>query len=170
MSRLYTERHFGPGNFYHVLNKSFKKRNIFLKPKDYGVFLRIIQKSIHFDKNTCLGKLNRTGSKEPVEIMVASLLPNHYHLIALENESKALTGFMSSLLLKYWHHLRRKYGWKGQVCNHPFRAKRLVDEAQFIEAYNYVRWNAIDAGEGITWINPRCLPPIKFYRRNIVSK
>jgi REP element-mobilizing transposase RayT len=164
MPCLYTQRTFLPEGRYHVFNRSINRRKVFRKPKDYLFFIRKIQKMLLADANRIADKSGQLNS-EALEIWVVSLLSNHFHLIAVENEEHALSRFMASLLKSYWHHLNRKYRWKGSIFYRPFRAKPLVTEIQFREAYDYVCWNAIDAGEGITWINLRYPHPAMLFNK-----
>lgn len=152
---------------YHIYNRGVEKRKIFLDDKDY---LRFIHDLFEFNNealippsnlrfslrypsqikvthlNQCLGLQapNIKKRKLLVEILVFTLMPNHFHLILRQKKEEGIVKFMQKLGSGYASYFNRKYKRVGSLFQGRFKAVYINKEAYFSWLPFYIHTNSLD--------------------------
>ena len=118
------------GQLYHVYNRGNDRSLIFGDKSDYGAFIT---------------KLKSLAVKHMVDVIVFTLMPNHYHLIVLQKPSGSLSSMMAALATSAATRFNLKYGHIGHLFQGPFKYKPVSEEALWYVAC-YVHLNPVRAG------------------------
>jgi REP element-mobilizing transposase RayT len=71
-----------------------------------------------------------------VDVLVYTLMPNHYHLLAVQNTEGCLSDMMGSLATSAAKRYNLKYGHIGHLFQGPFRYKSVPeDDVQDVACY-----------------------------------
>lgn len=146
---------FVPGEYYHIFSRGVEKRKIFQDTRDYKRFLALLyilnqERSFHLNDYLKRGKKNiedvykEKREKPLVFILAYSLLPNHFHLLILENEYGGISKFMGKLLTAYSMYFNTKYERSGPLFVRPFRSRHADDDIYFRHLFSYIHLNCID--------------------------
>lgn len=128
-----TARAVEAGGIYHVLNRGNGRAKLFLKPADYLAFLRILALGL---------------SKYDVRLLGYCLMPNHWHLLLVPEESEALGRFMGWLGVTHVRRHHEHYHTRGGGHLYQGRFKSFpVQQGHYFRAVAcYVEANARRAG------------------------
>jgi putative transposase len=146
---------FADGQIYHVFNRGVDKRDIFLDDRDY---LRFIHGLYEFNdikpvRNSHYFFNHKTGNVEArkiygyqeretiVEILVFTLMPNHYHLMLRQIKQDGIVRFMQKLGTGYTMYFNKRYERSGSLFQGRFKAVHLNSEEQFIHLPYYIHSN-----------------------------
>lgn len=116
--------------YYHVYNRGNDRRVIFRKDSDYKVFLE---------------KMKELAGRYTVSLPVHTLMPNHYHLIAIQSSAGSLSAMMGALATSTAKRYNLKYGHTGHVFQGPFRYEPISEETLWNVAC-YIHLNPVRAG------------------------
>jgi len=156
---------------YHIYNRGVEKRKIFTDKSDH---LRFIHDLFEFnDKDVVLNVQRRFNSKtmevQPrslqserkprkilVEILIFTLMPNHFHLLLKQKRENGIVKFMHKLGTGYTMYFNQKYERVGGLFQGRFKATLLSEEAHFIHLPFYIHSNPLslinDGGStSISW-------------------
>jgi putative transposase len=162
---------FAEGQVYHVFNRGVEKRDIFLDDKDYLRFIHDLYdfndinpvRNLHYFINHKTGnvearKLYGYHEREPtVEILVFTLMPNHYHLMLRQIKDDGIVKFMHKLGTGYTMYFNKRYSRVGSLFQGRFKAVHLTREEHFIHLPYYIHTNpyrgstSIDDLEDYRW-------------------
>ena len=150
---------FVENQIYHIYNRGVEKRDIFLDDKDY---LRFIHDLFEFNdrdpafnvayyfnskskevKSQYLGK-ERKPRKLLVEILLFTLMPNHFHLLLKQKQENGIVKFMQKLGTGYTNYFNKKYDRVGGLSQGRFKAVLINEEAHLIHIPFYFHTNPID--------------------------
>jgi len=150
---------FVENQIYHIYNRGVEKRDIFLDDKDY---LRFIHDLFEFNdrdpafnvayyfnskskevKSQYLEKA-RKPRKLLVEILLFTLMPNHFHLLLKQKQENGIVKFMQKLGTGYTNYFNKKYDRVGGLFQGRFKAVLINEEAHFIHIPFYFHTNPID--------------------------
>lgn len=166
-------RNFEVNGIYHVYNRGYEKRNVFLEDKDYTRFIESLYWFNNEHKITIdhLSKTERScalftpsGSTANtneeayknieqriliVEILAFCLMSNHYHLILREITSGGISMFMKKLGNGYTAYFNEKYDRKGVggLFQGRFQSKPIKNDIQLSNIFAYVHTNPIELVE-----------------------
>lgn len=105
----------------------------------------------------------RSEKREPrkflVEILVFTLMPNHFHLILKEIRPNGISKFMQKIGTGYTMYFNQKYERSGCLFQSKFKAVMLEEHAHFLHLPHYIHLNplklinsSIDGGRtSINW-------------------
>ena len=158
------------GNFYHILNRGVDKRNIFLDNKDYFRFIRdlfefndtasppninyffhkysdIVHKysdiaSPNIPSPNIISKTRKR--KLLVEILVFSLMPNHYHLLLRQKVKNGISRFMKKLNMGYAKYFNEKNRRSGALFEGRYKSIDVTNEMHFLWLPYYIHCNPLD--------------------------
>lgn len=116
--------------FYHVYNRGNNRERIFGDESDYEAFLK---------------KIDQRMTRYSVVVPIYCLMPNHFHMIALQNPGGNLSDFMGALATSAAKRFNLKYGHIGHVFQGPFRYKPVPEEALW-DVAGYIHLNPVKAG------------------------
>jgi len=149
---------------YHIYNRGVEKRNIFLNDEDY---LRFIHDLFEFNNKTKTQTsntrfslrypsqikaihLNQCLEVEPpnikkrkllVEILVFTLMPNHFHLILKQKREGGIVKFMQKLGTGYTMYFNQKNKRVGGLFQGRFKAVLINKESHFGHLSFYIHTN-----------------------------
>jgi len=146
---------FAEGQIYHVFNRGVEKRDIFLDDKDYLRFVHDLNefndikpvRNLHYFFNHKTGnvearKLYSYQEREPiVEILVFTLMPNHYHLMLKQIIDNGIVKFMQKLGTGYKMYFNKRYSRVGCLFQGRFKAVHLTRKEHFIHLPHYIHTN-----------------------------
>jgi len=144
---------------YHIYNRGVEKRNIFLNDKDYFRFIHDLFEfndeeltfnvAYYFNSRSQEIKFQylekeRKPRKLLVEILVFTLMPNHFHLLLRQKKEKGIVKFMQKLGTGYTNYFNKKYERVGGLFQGRFKAALVNKEAHFIHLPYYIHTNPLD--------------------------
>lgn len=144
--------------FYHVLNRGVDKRSIFEDDNDKNHFLSIMNfyqysptisysEFKRFSKVTKEKYLNTLNKETPiVEIISFCLMPNHFHLLIIQNVENGVQKFMSNLQNSYARYFNLKHKRSGVLFGSVFRAINVKDDEQLLHVMRYIHLNPLSSG------------------------
>ena len=115
--------------FYHVYNRGNNRERIFGDESDYEAFLK---------------KIDQRMARYSVAVPIYCLMPNHFHMIAMQNPGGNLSDFMGALATSAAKRYNLKYGHIGHVFQGPFRYKPFPDDALW-DVAGYIHLNPVRA-------------------------
>lgn len=152
---------------YHIYNRGVEKRKIFLDDKDYFRFIHDLfefnnetiapssnirfslrhpsqAEIIHLNQCLGVGHPNIEKRKLLVEILVFTLMPNHFHLILKQKKEGGIIKFMKKLGGGYANYFNKKYKRVGGLFQGRFKAIVIEKEAHFTYLPFYIHANPLD--------------------------
>lgn len=151
---------FVEGQIYHIYNRGVEKRKIFLDDSDYFRFihnlfefndtepaLNLYYKLPHYQSyEVSLRKIKaeRKPRELLVEILIFSLMPNHFHLLVKQKLKNGITNFMRKLGTGYTNYFNKKYNRVGVLFQSAFKAVLINQDSHFIHLPFYIHSNALD--------------------------
>lgn len=144
---------------YHIYNRGVEKRKIFLDKQDY---YRFIHDLYEFNDQNPVLNLNyyfnsRTMEVEPqylkrakrqrkllVEILIFTLMPNHFHLLLRQVKNGGVEKFMQKLGTGYTMYFNKKYDRVGSLLQGRFKAVLVNQQKHFIHLPFYIHANPVE--------------------------
>lgn len=150
---------FVENQIYHIYNRGVEKRKIFLDKQDYLRFIHnlfelnnedaVVNTLYRFNPKS-LGEetYHLTKERKPrkllVEILIFTLMPNHFHLMLKQKKENGIVKFMQKLGTGYTMYFNKKYERVGGLAQGRFKAVLVKDEAHFIHLPFYIHINPLD--------------------------
>jgi len=150
-------------HMYHIFNRGVEKRDIFMDERDY---FRFIHDLYEFNNEEPAANLNyyfntksrsvekRYVKRDPaprkplVEVLVFTLMPNHYHLFLRQTRANGIVKFMQKLGTGYSNYFNKKYERVGGLFQGRFKAVLISRESHFIYLPHYIHTNPLDLNYG----------------------
>lgn len=147
--------------YYHIYNRGVEKRNIFLDPQDYGVFLAYLKEYLSpKDENALFAKLSdpNISAQEKdktlkllrlnnfyneIFLLAFCLMPNHFHLLIKQSDALSIDKFMNSLALRYVIYFNRKYKRTGGLFQDVYKAVSVETDEQLLHLNRYIHQNPL---------------------------
>ncbi len=155
--------HFIENHIYHVFNRGVDKRDTFLDDQDYYRFIHSLFEfndeepalNVHYYFNpktmeVCSMPV-RKGNKPRkilVEILLFTLMPNHFHLLLKQKADGGITKFMRKLGTGYTNYFNKKYERSGVLFQGKFKAVMLNKQEHLQYLPNYIHLNPLDLKYG----------------------
>jgi putative transposase len=157
---------FVDGNIYHVYNRGVEKRDVFLNEGDYFRFVHHLYelndskpvRNVQYFLNHKTGdvearKLYGTQERDVlVEILVFTLMHNHFHLMLRQAQDNGIVRFMQKLGTGYTMYFNKKYERVGGLFQGRFKACHIVEESHLIHLPHYIHTNPLPLGN--SGVNP----------------
>jgi len=132
MRKEKVEQLYKRSGYYHIYNRGNRKQNIFLREKDYKIFINLLYKYL---------------KKKRLLLIGYCLMPNHFHLIIKNGaDIRAIPDFMQCFMTAYVMYFNRHYKKVGRLFQSPFQAKRLPKIRDLENAKRYLELNPFEAG------------------------
>jgi putative transposase len=149
---------FSEGEHYHLYNRGNEKQTLF---HDKGDHVRFLYALLHaqtpsplsnvsyavnvFEKIGKFSNLNRISSKSvttrDVHVVAFCIMPNHFHIIASEQQEGGLSRYAHQILTAYAMYFNTKYKHSGHVFQGPFGATHITSNEQMLYTSAYVHRN-----------------------------
>lgn len=119
-----------PHQYYHIYNRGFDRKNIFITPIDYDRFL---------------GKLAESRSKYDWTIYAYCLLPNHYHL-QIQSGEDSISSIIHWLQTSHAVYFNRNHKRFSPVFSGRFHSILIQKELYHLHLSKYIHRNPVEAG------------------------
>lgn len=147
---------FSEGQIYHVYNRGVEKRSIFLSDKDYRRFIHglfefndeapVLNSGYSFVAGDEL-QLEPSKNRERkllVDIMIFTLMSNHFHLLLKQRVKDGVVKFMQKLGTGYTMYFNKKYDRVGGLFQGSFKAVLVNKQAHFLHLPYYIHTNPLE--------------------------
>ena len=147
---------------YHVFNRGVEKRDIFMDDQDYFRFIHnlfefndenpVINTTYYFDPKTMnvesrnIKKANKDKHvrRQLVEILVFTLMPNHFHLLLKQRKTTGITKFIQKVCTGYTMYFNKKYERVGGLFQSRFKSV-IVDRQEYFQYLpHYIHTNPLE--------------------------
>ena len=146
------------GEIYHLFNRSVGKEVTFasknyldkiLQITNYYRYPQDLSFSIFNRKTPTFQQdyLKRIYRKFPlIDIYVFSFMSNHYHLLVKQLQDNGISLFLSNIQNSFAKNFNLINDRHGSLFDHNFKAKRIVNNEEFIHVSRYIHINHVPAG------------------------
>jgi putative transposase len=125
-----TARSIHGGLYYHILNRGNNRGIVFRGPDDFDAFLRLMA---------------RAQDRQPLAIVAACLMPNHFHLVARPEAATDLATWLHWLLTTHAARHHRERGSSGRIWTSRYKAFPIQHDRHLLTVIRYVERNALRA-------------------------
>ncbi len=137
---------------YHIYNRGVEKRKIFLDDKDYFRFIHDLFEfndenpvlNVGYYFNSERSKNNKRPRNLLVEILIFTLMPNHFHLLLRQKKENGIVKFMQKLGTGYTMHFNQKYKRVGGLFQGRFKAALISENSHFLYIPHYIHLNPLE--------------------------
>lgn len=138
-------------NIYHVYLRGIDKKDIFRDESDYQRFLKLLKycnrkDSIHFstlmrkEKKDILKILNAI-IEDLGKIIIATLMPNHFHILIKCINNGSISKYMQKVLGSYALYFNKKYKKQGYKFENKFQYRRIENDYDLQNTIDYIYHN-----------------------------
>ena len=150
MPSKYLQRNFRANHYYHIFNRGGFKQKIFLKKKDYDVFIDILKYYLRYPKINSLSRLTdkqlkqikKKSAPKPYQLLAYCLMPNHFHLLLRQSlKTPTLTDLIRKVCVTYAMYFQYTYHHSGALFQGRFRCVSVFDDEQLLYLTKYIHLN-----------------------------
>lgn len=132
--------------FYHIYNRGFEKRKIFLDKNDYLVFTHLMRRCLDQElKVNPDGIINTHSIANEADLICYCLMPNHFHFLIKQNTKDAVTKFLRRVLTSYVMYFNKKYQRQGGLFQGKPRGVLIQNESYLLHLSRYIHLNPFEA-------------------------
>ena len=117
--------------YFHAYNRGVDRGTIFFRPSDYEVFLL---------------KITEYLPDADVNLLVYSLLPNHFHLILQQSSPYAISAYMKNVSENYVRYLNCIRNRSGHLFRGRYGLGYIKDDSGLLRMSHYIHFNPVAAG------------------------
>src|SRR3989338_2787894 len=102
------------GGYYHLYNRGVEKRSIFQDDDDYKKFQNLLKVYLSTPKRSDLitARYNRKNLNGQVILLAYCLMPNHFHLLVMQNSKNGIADLVHCLNTSYVAYFNKNtIGW-----------------------------------------------------------
>lgn len=121
-------RRWHPNGYYHIVMRGNNRQNIFNEKDDVQEYYRI---------------LSYVHAIYPFELHAYCIMSNHVHLL-LRSEIVPLAKLMGRINKRYSDYYRIKYKYTGQIYEHRYFSKEILDPTGLLHVSSYIHTNPIE--------------------------
>ena len=129
------------GGYYHIYSRGVDKRKIFIKAKDYAVFLNLLKRYLSVEPQKDKNGVLYPHLYNKLEILSFCLMPNHLHLMIYQNEKGAMQKLMRAVLTSYSRYFNRTYHRRGPLFESRYKASLISDQSYLEHISRYIHLN-----------------------------
>ena len=120
-------------SYFHVINRSVRRLVLFTQPADYRAFLSILSDGL---------------AQHPARLVAFSLMPNHWHLVMGQTDTKTLSRCLHWVTSTHAIRLNRDWesGDEGAVYQGRFTSMEIPAVGDLVRVCRSVERNALQAG------------------------
>lgn len=96
--------------------------------------------------NKSIQSNRRPDHRKNVTLLAYCLMPNHFHLLVINESERGIESFMRSLATSYSRYFNEKYGRVGPLFQDVYRAASVPNEGVLIHLARYIHRNPIESG------------------------
>jgi putative transposase len=132
-------KNYREGFVYHLYNRGVEKRIIFVDDSDYKFFLSKMRGFLL----PCKGHKDH---RDNITLLAYCLLPNHFHLVAVNKSLRGIEYFFRSLATSYSIYFNKKYGRVGPLFQGSYKASLVSGGGLMLQKMEYVHRNPYKHG------------------------
>jgi len=150
------------GEIYHIFNRAIEGKDLFQDDSDRFRFVfslyemndvnfvdmrqRTKQRQAHIANTHTKVEPSYVKREKLVELMVFTLMPNHYHLIVRQLAYNGISLFMKKLSNGYTGYFNEKYDRKGRgsLFQGRFKSVHVATDEQFLNLVRYIFTNPLE--------------------------
>ena len=136
------------GEYYHLYNRGFEKRNIFLTQEDRNRFKRLLyiangtESFIYRDiEKKSLNEIDR--GKPLVAIAAWVLMPNHFHIFVKEITEGGTALFMRKLCTGYSSYFNKRHDRIGHLLQGRYKSQHVEEDTHLKYLFAYIHLNPL---------------------------
>ncbi|MBI2097571.1 MAG: transposase [Candidatus Vogelbacteria bacterium] len=153
---------FAPGEYYHLYNRGFDKRQTFLDHRDHIRFLAslyLANSKEQFHPSDWPGQnvenifnvIPISLNERLVDVGAYCLMPNHFHLLVREKEDKGISLMMQKLQTGYSMYFNKKYQRTGGLFESTFKAQHVDNDRYLNYLLAYIHLNPVKTVDPKDW-------------------
>ncbi len=147
------------GEYYHIYNRGNDKQKIFKDERDWIRFLFL---TLHFQSPLVFDHLGRHVSyfvkyrrfnmkpneiktilkKSFIQLVVFTLMPNHFHLIIKEEKEGGIAEYLGRIQNAQTKYFNIKYKRTGHLFQGPYQAVHIESNEQLLHLSAYIHKNS----------------------------
>lgn len=152
MPRKNSVKRYYENGIYHVYNRGVDKRIIFIDRDDYLAFLHLLKTALSISPkggSTPFGivpmkEYERKNFYGKIDLLAYCLMPNHFHLLLKQHDSRAMTEFMRSICTSYGMYFNKKHKRVGSLFQGIFKAIDIEEDNYLLWVSRYIHRNPDD--------------------------
>jgi putative transposase len=117
--------------YLHLYNRGVDRMAIFRSEYDYAFWLDLMEETL---------------PEYQVDLLLYSLMPNHYHFACLQRKAYEISWFIHDVCWRYAKFFNKKYGRVGPLFAGRFVPKLVTDDAGLLRLSHYIHRNPVSAG------------------------
>jgi len=122
--------HYEKGQYYHAYNRGNNKQPIFIEPGNYEYLLKLMRKN---------------AARFRITVIAYCLMPNHYHILARQDDTTPLTKFIRSTFQSYAQAFNKRYRRTGKLFENS-RDPIVIDDLAYLSGLcRYIHRNPVEA-------------------------
>ncbi|MBU2592290.1 MAG: transposase [Patescibacteria group bacterium] len=143
------------GSFYHIYNRSIDLKPIFAGKPNLKRFIALLDYYRFPDSLFSFSRLNGLPKDErknyldklskntppSVEIVCFCIMPNHFHLLAKQRQSKGISVFLGNIQNAYTRYHNLKHQRVGPLLQGTFKSVLIETEEQLFHLSRYIHLN-----------------------------
>jgi putative transposase len=127
----YRKDNLASDNYYHVFNRGISSGDIFFKKDHYYYCLRLLKKYT---------------ARYSIRMIAYCLMPNHYHLLLLQQGEKPISQYIRTVFNVYVQALNRRINRRGPLFEGRFKHVLVDREEYLLHLCRYIHLNPVKAG------------------------
>lgn len=138
-------------SIYHLYLRGTDKKDIFLDESDYQRFLNLLKycnrkDSIAFStlmrkKKIDILKILNTIIENLGKVIIATLMPNHFHILIKCMNDGSISKYMQKVLGSYARYFNNKYKKQGYKFENKFQYRRIENDYDLQNTIDYIYHN-----------------------------
>jgi len=132
------------GGYYHIYTRGVDKRQIFIEPKDYAVFLNLLKRYLSVESQKDNNGISYPHLYGQLEILSFCLMPNHLHLLVYQKESGTMQKLMRGVLTSYSKYFNKTYNRRGPLFESRYKASLISNHSYLEHISRYIHLNPRD--------------------------
>jgi len=157
--------------YYHLYNRGNDKQILFKRKEDWARFLFLLiygQSALpihntkrhvkNFIKKGTFDLTDKATEKifknREVELIAFSIMPNHFHILAMEITENGISKYMQRVQIAYAMYFNKRNERSGHVFQGSFGSTHIEDNEQLLYVSAYIHLNPIEV--------PQCKDVKKF--------
>jgi len=137
------------GGYYHIYNRGADKNVIYREEVDYGYFFHLIKMGlINLEEVKRIYKLKKKTIKDlpknfnqQIKVICFCLMPNHFHIVIKQVESRLIEFFMRSIMTRYSKYFNQKYERIGPLFEGRYKAVLVNSNEYLLYLSRYIHLN-----------------------------
>ena len=133
-----------PETYYHIYARGGSKLPIFITSDDFAVFLNLLKRYL-----SPTPERDKSGREYPhlrnkLELLAYCLMPNHFHILAYQEEAGSMTALMRGLMTSYSRYFNSAHNRSGPLFESRYKATPIINQAYLEHITRYIHLNPKD--------------------------